>query len=61
MDIPSLSMQLSQNSVQMQAGVSLLKSSIDMMKTNGAGVVSLIDSARAPLAEGSGTQIDVYA
>jgi|GEM_PF-4144242 len=62
MDIESLSTAMSQISVQQQASVSLLKTSMDMMKTDGTDVVQMIEkSAPAPLPETSGTKIDLFA
>ena len=61
MDILSLSMQMSQTAVQSQAAVSILKSSINMTKANGNDIANLINSTRAPLADQTGTQVDLYA
>lgn len=65
MDIVSLSTEMSQSNVRGQVSVSLLKSSIDMMKTAGSDMIKLIDSGAAPAAavnpDGVGTKIDLYA
>ncbi|HAH63221.1 MAG TPA: hypothetical protein DCL73_14120 [Treponema sp.] len=65
MDISSLSTAMSQDNVRQQASVSLLKSSIDMMKTAGADMVNLIASGSTPESsmnpDGVGTKIDLYA
>ena len=65
MDIQSLSTAMSQSSVQQQASVSLLKSSIDMAKQSGADMVKLIASGSTGnntiKPEGVGTKIDLFA
>lgn len=66
MNIESLSTTLSQNAVQQQASVSVLKKSMNSMETAGAGVMKLIQSAAVPAAvskangDGLGRIIDVY-
>jgi hypothetical protein len=65
MDILSLSTAMSQDKVRQQASVSLLKSSMDTMKTAGADMVKLIASSTSPNSsmnsEGVGTKVDLYA
>jgi hypothetical protein len=64
MDIESLSTAMSQDNVRQQASVSLLKSSMDMMKTAGADMIKLIASGTVPDSssnpDGVGTKIDLY-
>ena len=45
MDIPSLSMALSQNKILNEVGVAMLSKSLDTMEEAGASLVSTIDSA----------------
>lgn len=56
---------MSQDNVRQQASVSLLKSSMDMMKTAGTDMVKLIASGSAPGSsmnpDGVGTKVDLYA
>ena len=66
MNIESLSTAMTQNAVQQQASLSVLKSSMNSMKTAGADVMKLIQSASVPAAvskangNGLGRIIDVY-
>ncbi len=48
MDIPALSMALSQNQIMNDVGVALLSKSLDNMQEAGAAMVSTIDAAPAP-------------
>jgi hypothetical protein len=65
MDIAALSTAMAQNNVRQQASVSLLKSSMNSMKTAGADLVSLITSGSVPDPSsnpaGVGTKVNVYA
>ncbi|MCK9171573.1 MAG: YjfB family protein [Treponema sp.] len=65
MNILALSTAMSQDNVREQASVSLLKSSMDMMKTTGADMVKLIASGSVPSStvnpDGVGTNVDLYA
>jgi hypothetical protein len=45
MDIPSLSMALSQNRILNEVGVAMLSKSLDTMEDAGAALVNTIDSA----------------
>lgn len=53
-------MSLSQGRLQNQVGVSLLSKSLRGMEEQGAELLKILGSV-APLAEGSGTRIDVFA
>lgn len=62
MNIESLSTDMSQGNVQQQASVSLLKSSMDMMKSSGADMVQMINNSEpAPLPESTGAKVDLFA
>ncbi len=62
MDVESLSTVMSQNNVEQQASVAVLKQSMDMTKTEGEDVVKLISqSAPAPLPEDTGNLVDLFA
>lgn len=62
MDVESLSTVMSQSSVEQQASVAVLKQSMDMTKTEGEGVVQLIEkSVAAPLPKDTGNLVDLFA
>jgi hypothetical protein len=60
MDIQSLSMDVAQSNISDQVSVSMLSKSIKGMKEQGAELVQLMGSA-APLPEGSGQNVDLFA
>ena len=60
MDILSLASALNQANVQQQASVMLLAKSLDHMQTAGSEMMQILPQP-APLAQGVGTQIDVWA
>ncbi len=47
MDIPALSMSMSQVNVQQQASLSVLKMAKDMMQQNGQAICQMIDGVTA--------------
>lgn len=60
MDIPSLSMTLSQNKVMSDVGVALLSKSLDMAESTSANVSEMIDAAAPSLSPaGVGENIDI--
>ncbi len=60
MDIPALSMALSQNQVLNDVGVAMLSKSLDNMQEAGAAMISTIESAPAPsLDPNLGTNFDI--
>ncbi len=62
MDIQALSMDMAQSSLSQQVGTALLSRSLGDAKEQGQELLKLMASATpAPLAEGSGSAIDVFA
>ena len=59
MDIAGLSMALSANQVKNDVGVAMLKNGMDQLKTEGEGMVSMIESAPAPANPNLGANVDV--
>ena len=60
MDIPALSMALSQRQVLNDFGVAMLSKSLDNMQEAGAAMISTIESAPAPsLDPNLGTNFDI--
>ena len=59
MDIAGLSMALSANQVKNDVGVAMLKNGMDQLKVEGAGMVSMIESAPAPANPNVGANVDV--
>lgn len=60
MDIPALSMALSQNQVLNDVGVALLSKSLDNMQEAGAAMVATMEAAPAPsLDPNLGTNFDI--
>ena len=60
MDIISLASAMSQANVQQQASVMLLSKTLDSMQTAGAEMMQILPQP-APLAQGVGAHIDVWA
>ncbi len=60
MDIPALSMALSQNQIMNDYGVAMLAKSLDNLEATGAAMVSSMDSMPAPsLDPNVGQNIDI--
>lgn len=51
MDIPELSMAMSQNKIMTSVGTAVLSNSLDMMEAQAAQMAGLIDAAPAPSLE----------
>ena len=63
MDIAGLSMANAQTSVKSEASMAILAKGLDAMKQDGAALAKLMESApvAAPLPEGVGASVDVFA
>ena len=62
MDVQTLSTVMSQDNIEQQASVEMLKKSMDMTKTEGEDVVQIIEkSVPAPLPADTGNLVDLFA
>ncbi len=60
MDIPALSMALSQNRIMNDVGIAMLSKSLDVMQENGAAMVATMDSmAELSVNPNVGSNIDL--
>lgn len=61
MDIAKLSSEMAQDSLMNAVGTTMLSKSLDAAQSNADGLARLMESAAAPLPEGSGRKVDLFA
>ena len=61
MDIPAVSMALSQSNIQQQAGLSVMKMAMGVEKANGDAITSLASQTTPAIHPFLGVQVDIQA